>query len=50
MRLAEYDEMVEAFTPERADQPFGVSILPGRARCDWMIADAHRANAPGVGL
>jgi len=49
VRLAEDDHLIEAFASSRTDQPFDVSILPGRTRRDWMIADAHRTNAPSVG-
>ena len=28
VNLAEHDEMVEALPPDRADQPFDVSVLP----------------------
>ena len=31
--LAEHDEMVETLPPDRADQPFDVSVLPRRSRC-----------------
>ncbi len=36
--------MVQAFSPDRADEPFGVSVLPGWARCGRSIADAHRPD------
>jgi hypothetical protein len=39
--LAEYDNMVKAFPPERANQPFHMAILPGRAWRNWPIANAH---------
>jgi hypothetical protein len=48
VRLARYHQVVEAFTTNRADEPFDVSVLPRRARRDWVITDAHRTNAPGV--
>src|SRR5215471_11228026 len=48
VRLARHDQMVQAFAANRADEPFDVSVLPRRARRDWVIADAHRTNAPGV--
>src|SRR5208283_5988499 len=41
-------QVVYAFAPDRADHPLHVSALPRRARRDRVIADAHRANAPGV--
>ncbi len=27
--LTEYDDVIEAFPPDRADEPFTVSVLPG---------------------
>src|SRR5215469_4120893 len=48
VRLAEHHQMIEAFAPSRTDEPLDVSILPGGARCNWTIADAHCPNAPGV--
>ena len=36
--------MVEAFSPDRADEPFNVSVLPGRAGRGWSVADAHRPD------
>jgi hypothetical protein len=36
--------MVQAFSPDRADEPFGVSVLPGSARCGRSIADVHRPD------
>ena len=33
------------FTPDRSDQPFGKSILPGRRRCNGPIPDAHGAQS-----
>ena len=32
MRLAQYNEMVQALAPDRSDQPFGKAILPRRSR------------------
>jgi hypothetical protein len=29
MDLAQDQDMVQAFSPDRADEPFGVSVLPG---------------------
>src|ERR1700730_14247036 len=36
--------MVEAFSPDRADEPFNVSVLPGRAGRGWSVADGHRPH------
>ena len=32
MALAKYNDVVKAFPSDRTDQPFGISILPRRAR------------------
>src|SRR5215472_18039314 len=48
VRLAEDDQIIEAFAPSRADEPLDVSVLPGRTRRDWMITDAHRTHAASV--
>ena len=45
--LAEHDEMVETLPPDRADQPFDVSILPRRSRSRRPITDAQALEAPG---
>ncbi len=34
-------DMVEVFTPDRADQSFSLGVLPGRPRGDLVVADAH---------
>ena len=31
MRLAQYNDVVQTFPPDRSDQPFGKAILPGEA-------------------
>src|SRR3954470_18444314 len=45
MPLAEHDQMVKALAPERADQSFGMAVLPRRSRCGWSVANAHCAKA-----
>lgn len=45
MPLAKYDDVVKAFSPDRADQPFTISILPWRSRRGWPIPNAHRPEA-----
>ena len=45
MCLAEHDDMVQAFAPNRTDQPFGIRVLPGRPWSDRVVADAHRLEA-----
>src|SRR5437016_10735631 len=44
--LPKHNDMVNAFPPDRTDQPFGISILPRRSRRSRSISDAHRANTP----
>jgi hypothetical protein len=41
MRLAQDNDVVHTFTPDRSDQPFGKSILPGRRRCNGPIPNTH---------
>ena len=48
--LAEHDEVVETLPPDRADQPFDVSVLPRRSRSRWPITDAHALEASGDDL
>ena len=40
--LACHHDVVEAFPAYRADQPFGISVLPWRTCRCWMIANAGR--------
>jgi hypothetical protein len=48
VRLAEHDEVVETFAPNRSDEPLDVPVLPRRGRCTRMIADSRGTNAAGV--
>ena len=41
MRLAEDDDVIEAFPADRADQSLRMPVLPGRPRGDRVIAYAH---------
>ena len=41
MRLAQDHDMIQAFAPDRADEPFNVSVLPGRAGRSWSVPDAY---------
>jgi hypothetical protein len=50
VRLAEDDDMIEAFAADRADETFGVSVLLGRSRCRWSIPDAHGREASCYGV
>src|SRR6202521_4691550 len=45
MRLAQDNDVVHTFTPDRSDQPFHKAILPGRARCGRPVPDAHGAQS-----
>src|SRR5882762_4085737 len=42
MPLAEHDNVVKTFPPNRTDRPFTISVLPRRARRGWAIPNAHR--------
>lgn len=42
--------VVDALPSNRADQPPCILVLPRRPRCDWAIANAHRAHAPDEGV
>src|SRR3954464_15387273 len=46
MLLAEDDHMIKAFASDRADESFGIAVLPWRSRRCRSVANAHRANAP----
>ena len=45
MPLAEHDNVVKTFPPDRTDRPFTISVLPRRARRGWPIPNAHRTRA-----
>src|ERR1035438_10280006 len=45
MPLAEHDNVVKTFPPDRTDRPFTISVLPRRSRRDWPIPNAHRPKA-----
>jgi hypothetical protein len=44
MHLAQDNDVVHTFTPDRSDQPFGQAILPRRGWCGRLVADAHGAQ------
>ena len=50
MMLANYDHMIQAFTSNRADQSFGIAVLPRRSRRGRSVTNAHRSNTPGEWL
>src|SRR6202161_2608331 len=41
MRLAQDNDVVHTFTPDRSDQPFHKAILPRRGRCGRLVPDVH---------
>src|SRR6266853_3894250 len=45
MHLAQDNDVVHTFTPDRSDQPFGKAILPGRGRCGRLVPNAHGAQS-----
>jgi hypothetical protein len=45
MPLAEHDNVVKTFPPDRTDRPFRISVLPRRSRRGWPIPNAHRPKA-----
>src|SRR5260221_5600567 len=45
MPLAEPDNVVKTFPPDRTDRPFTISVLPRRSRRSWPIPNAHRPKA-----
>ena len=45
MNLAQDNDVVHTFTPDRPDQPFGKAILPRRGRCGRLVPDAHGAQS-----
>src|SRR6266852_2285869 len=45
MHLAQDNDVVHTFTPDRSDQPFGKAILPRRGWCSRSVPDAHGAQS-----
>ena len=43
--LAKYYDLIEALTPDRADEPLRERVLPGAARRGENLADAHSLEA-----
>src|ERR1700730_1415845 len=43
MHLAQDNDVVHTFTPDRSDQPFGKDILTRRGWCGRLVPNAHRA-------
>jgi hypothetical protein len=42
VRLAEDEDVIEAFEADRANQSLRLPVLPGRTRGGRVIPDAHR--------
>jgi hypothetical protein len=45
MHLAQDNDVVHTFTPDRSDQPFHKAILPRRGRCGRLVPDAPDASS-----
>ena len=45
MLFVDHDQMIGALTPDRPDQAFNTSVLPGCAERGGPIPDAHRSDA-----
>src|SRR6202162_5185417 len=45
MHLAQDNDVVHTFTPDRSDQPFHKAILPRRGWCSRLVPDAHGAQS-----
>ena len=39
--LAQHNDMIEYLSPDRANQPFSIGVLPWRSWCSWSVANAH---------
>src|SRR3954462_14173922 len=39
--LAKDNEVIKALASDRADQPFGMAVLPRRSRCCWSVTNTH---------
>src|SRR5262249_22408558 len=45
VHFAQDHDMVQALLPDRADEAFDVSVLPGRSWCRWSVPNAHGGEA-----
>ena len=45
MHLAQDNDVVHTFTPDRSDHPFDKAILPRRGWCGRLVPDAHAAQS-----
>src|SRR5678816_2987689 len=42
--------VIQALATDRADETFDVSVLPGRPRRRWSVADTDGRKTPGYGM
>ena len=45
MRLAQDNDAVHTFSPDRSNQLFGIAVMPGRGWCSRLVSDAHGAQS-----
>src|SRR3984893_13171361 len=45
MHLAQDNDVVHTFTPDRSDQPFSKAILPRRSGCDRLVPNDPEARS-----
>ena len=45
MHLAQDNDVVHTFPPDRSDQPLGIAILPRRGWCGGLVPDAHATQS-----
>ena len=48
MHLAQDNDVVHTFTPDRSDQPFGKAILPRRGWCGRPVPDASPCDDAAI--
>ena len=49
MGLAKDDDVIQAFSTDRADEPFDMSILPGRTGRSWSVPNSHGSETSHYG-
>ena len=50
LRFAQDHDMMQAFSSDRADEPFDMTILPRRPRRSWSIPNAHGSKSSCYGM
>src|SRR5262245_59330320 len=50
MSFTENEDMIQALAAKHPDQAFHIWVLPGRARCNWAIANPHSSHPVGEGV